>query len=192
MIADFITRLFVPRTSQISPDPTGETAFADFSCGSSNVNVLGMEISVNREFRERFVSNEKTDYGPSPYAANIPCMARQNNNFRTALWTGTCLQMTLMCIPPAGEIGLEVHTDTDQFIRIEQGNAVVVMGCQKEQTDYRQKLCCGDGVFVPAGVWHNIINIGNCPLKISSIYAPPHHQRGTVHRTKSDAEREGY
>ncbi len=141
-----------------------------------------------REHRERILAKEQTDYGPYPYAANIPCMARKNNNFRTAFWSGTNLQMTLMCIPPMGEIGEEIHQDTDQFIRIEQGNAIVIMENGQEQPNFRKKLCSGDGVFVPAGIWHNIINVGNCPLKISSIYAPPHHQRGTVHRTKSDAD----
>lgn len=96
--------------------------------------------------------------------------------------------MTLMCIPPCGEIGLEIHEDTDQFIRVEQGKAIVKMGKCRNQLDCRQDLCRGDGVFVPAGTWHNIVNTGRESLKVSSIYAPPHHPRGTVERTKSDAE----
>lgn len=146
----------------------------------------------HRNLTEPFYDNTQTDSGPCPYAANVRQMTLQNNNFRTTVWTGHCLQMTLMCIPPMGEIGLENHPDTDQFIRVEQGNAIVFMGCDKKQPDFRQELCGGDGVFIPAGTWHNIINVGHCPLKVSSIYAPPHHPHGTVHHTKSDAEQEEY
>ena len=96
--------------------------------------------------------------------------------------------MTLMCIPPGGDIGLEIHEDTDQYIRIEMGRALVRMGTCKNQMDFQQNLFRGDGIFIPAGTWHNIINTGRNSLKVSSIYAPPHHPYGTVHRTKKDAE----
>lgn len=122
------------------------------------------------------------DYGPNPYVANIERMTMQNENFRTAVWTGCHMQMTLMCIPPCSEIGLENHEDTDQFIRVEQGRAVVKIG------RFEETMCTGDAVFVPAGTWHNIINIGRGSLKVSSVYAPPKHPRGTVHHTKEDAE----
>lgn len=133
-----------------------------------------------------------TDYGPKPFAANITRRARKNRNFRTALWTGNHLQMTLMCIPVYGEIGVEVHPDTDQFIRVEAGQAIARMGDCREELDVQRCLGVGDAVFVPSGTWHNVMNAGNCPLKLSSIYAPPHHPRGTVHRTKSDAEHVKY
>ncbi len=132
------------------------------------------------------------DYGANPYVANIGQMAVQNQNFRTAIWTGCHLQMTLMCIPPCGEIGLELHADTDQFVRVEQGNAVVKMGRRKERMDFYQNMRSGDAVFIPAGTWHNIVNAGRNFLKVSSIYAPPHHPKGTVHRTREEAEREEY
>jgi mannose-6-phosphate isomerase-like protein (cupin superfamily) len=128
--------------------------------------------------------NQCTD----PYVANIARMAMQNPNFRTALWTGSYLQMTLMSIPPRGEIGLEVHEDTDQLIRVEQGNAVVKMGACSEHPDLQQSLSVGDVVFVPAGTWHNVKNTGRCPLKVSSVYAPPKHPKGTLQRTPADAE----
>lgn len=134
----------------------------------------------------------QTDHGPDPYAADIGQISAKNQHFRTAIWTGCHLQMTLMCIPPYGEIGFEIHDDTDQFIRIEHGNAVVKMGKCKEQMDFQGEVCDGDGIFVPAGTWHNIINTGRRPLKVSSIYAPPKHPWGTVHHTKADAEREEY
>lgn len=129
-----------------------------------------------------------TDFGPDPYVANVARMSVQNPNFRTALWTGTYLQMTLMSIPPRGEIGLEIHEDTDQLIRIEQGSAVVKMGQCREHPDFEQSLSVGDVVFVPAGTWHNVKNTGRYFLKVSSVYAPPHHPKGTLQRTGDDAK----
>lgn len=132
------------------------------------------------------------DQGPNPYVADIGQKAVQNQNFRTAIWTGEHLQMTLMCIPTCDEIGLEMHPDTDQFIRVEQGKALVKMGKCKNQLNFQQCLCPGDGIFVPMETWHNIMNAGQCALKLSSVYAPPHHPRGTIHRTKVDAKKEEY
>lgn len=132
---------------------------------------------------------QQTDKGPDPYVANIERLAMQNPNFRTAVWTGSHLQLTMMCIPPCGEIGLEIHEDTDQYIRVEQGCAVVKMGKCRKQQDFQQNVSRGDVIFVPAGTWHNVINMGSCPLRVSSVYAPPHHPKGTIHHTKEDAER---
>lgn len=131
----------------------------------------------------------QTDYGPNPYVVNIGRIAAQYSNFRTAIWTGCHLQMTVMCIPPCGEIGLEVHEDTDQLIRVEQGMAVVKMGECAKQMNFHQNMYEGDSVFIPSGTWHNVVNIGRNTLKVSSVYAPPNHRRGTVHHTKADAER---
>lgn len=132
------------------------------------------------------------DKGAEPYVENIELVAAYNTNFRTSIWTGCHLQMTLMSIPACGEIGQEIHQDTDQYIRVEQGYAVVSMGANKNRMDVVQNMRRGDAVFVPAGTWHNIVNAGRMPLKLSSIYAPPHHPKGTVHRTKEDAERAEY
>ena len=132
----------------------------------------------------------ETDHGPKPYAANIMHTARQNHNFRTAFWSGCHLQMTLMCIPVCGDIGVEMHSDTDQFIRVEEGQAIVRMGTCKDKLDFHYRLGVGDAVFVPSGTWHNVSNTGNCPLKLSSLYALPKHPRGTIHHTKADAEEE--
>ena len=131
--------------------------------------------------------NNQIDHGPHPYVTNVPQDAMQNTNFRTAIWTGCYIQMTLMCIPMCSDIGLEIHEDTDQIIRIEEGCALVVMGHCRNEMCFQRNLCKGDTVFVPAGTWHNIINTGRMTLKVSIIYAPPHHKRGTVHRTKEDA-----
>lgn len=127
------------------------------------------------------------DCGPKPFVANVQALTKRNSNFRTALWTGTYLQMTLMCIKPGGDIGIEIHPDTDQFLQIEQGMGIVKMGDQKDNLCFQKRVCTGCGIFIPAQKWHNVINTGNAPLKICSIYAPPHHPWGTVHRTQADA-----
>lgn len=93
----------------------------------------------------------KTDFGPRPYVANVAQKAAQNVNYRTALWTGGYAQMTLMCIPVCSDIGLEVHKDTDQFIRIEEGMALVKMGECESWLNFQVKACVGDTIFVPAG-----------------------------------------
>ncbi|NLD18691.1 MAG: cupin domain-containing protein [Clostridiales bacterium] len=128
------------------------------------------------------------DHGPEVYAVNVQRAAQENNYFRTALWTGCYGQMTLMSIPVCGEIGVEIHQDTDQIITVEQGQCVVKIGEHRDCLHVYKTLCQGTTVFIPAGTWHNIINTGRCSLKLSSIYAPPHHPWGTVHRTKAEAE----
>lgn len=128
------------------------------------------------------------DNGPDPYILDMEQLAVNYSDFRTAVWTGCHMQMTLMCIPPCGEVGLEMHHDTDQLIRIEQGRAAVIIGKCVDRQEFQKIICKGDAVFVPAGTWHNIINIGRSPLKLSSVYAPPHHPWGTVHHTKADAQ----
>lgn len=130
------------------------------------------------------------DYGAKPFIVDIDCITKANPNYRTALWTGEHLQVTLMCIPVGGDIGLEVHCDTDQFLRIESGTGLAVMGPCKNNLSIRKEVCSDDAVIVPAGTWHNIINTGEVPLKIYSIYAPPHHPFGTIQRTKEEAERQ--
>lgn len=128
-----------------------------------------------------------TDYGPEPFAVNIDRATQQNADYRKALWTGAHLQLTLMSIPAGGEIGAEVHPDTDQFLRIESGSGLTMMGPAENRLNHQCPVSGGYAVFVPAGTWHNIINTGACPLKIYSIYAPPHHPHGTVQATRGIA-----
>jgi mannose-6-phosphate isomerase-like protein (cupin superfamily) len=128
------------------------------------------------------------DYGPEPYVVNIEDATLQNTTYRTALWTGEYLQLTLMSIDVGEDIGLEIHYDHDQFIRVEAGQGIVRMGASKDKVDFQAKVYDDFAIFIPAGKWHNLINIGHTPLKLYSIYAPPEHPRGTVHETKADAE----
>ncbi len=127
------------------------------------------------------------DYGPNPFVINIDQATKQNSTFRTALWTGNYMQLTLMSINVGEEIGLEIHPDHDQFIRIEQGRGLVKMGKIKDSLDFQRDVTNDFAFIVPAGTWHNLINTGNRPLKLYSIYAPPQHPKGTVHKTKADA-----
>ena len=139
-------------------------------------------------FMNQCCFEKRTEFGPNPFVTNVTRKAMQNTNFRTALWTGCYGQMTLMCIPVGEDIGPEVHEDTDQIIRIEEGFALVKMGECECTLEIQVRVCKGETIFVPAGTWHNIINMGRMPLKVSSIYAPSHHPAGTVQRTKKEAE----
>ncbi|MBM6617877.1 cupin domain-containing protein [Bacillus sp. RD4P76] len=127
------------------------------------------------------------DYGDAPFVIDIEEATKQNDTFRTALWTGSHLQLTLMSIGVGEDIGLEIHPDLDQFLRIEQGQGVVKMGDSREQLTFEEKIYDDFAIIIPAVKWHNLINTGNEPLKLYSIYAPPQHPFGTVHKTKADA-----
>jgi len=127
------------------------------------------------------------DYGAQPFVVDIEEAAEQNRTFRTALWTGKYFQVTLMSINVGDDIGLEVHPNTDQFIRIEEGHGLVQMGDRKDHLNFQAMVNDDDAIMIPAGKWHNVINTGNKPLKVSVIYAPPEHPFGTVHETKAAA-----
>ncbi|MFR1709501.1 MAG: cupin domain-containing protein [Clostridium sp.] len=131
---------------------------------------------------------ELKDYGKQPYVVDINEATKQNNNFRTALWTGTHLQVTLMSINVGDDIGLESHPNVDQFLRIEEGEGLVRMGMRKDNLNFERRVSDDYAIMIPAGTWHNVINTGNTPLKLYSIYAPPEHPFGTVHKTKADSE----
>ncbi len=145
------------------------------------------EVSAQSE-----VKNPETvilkDYGPEPVVLNIETYTAENENFRTALWTGTRLQATLMSIPVGGDVGLERHSDTDQFLRIEQGEARVLIGDSPNAFEVTATAGPDLAIFVPAGKWHNIVNTGRTPLKLYSIYSPVEHPRGTVHKTQREAQ----
>lgn len=136
----------------------------------------------------RFSSYVPYDGGPSPYVVPIRSEALRNDNFRATVWTGENLQATVMSIPAGDEVGLEMHPDIDQFIYILLGRGNIMMGEAMDNLTFEAPLITGDAVFVPAGTWHNIENIGRTPLKFLSIYTPPEHPPGTVHATRAEAE----
>lgn len=127
------------------------------------------------------------DHGGEPFVVNINELTKQNNNFRTAAWTGKYLQVTLMTLQVGEDIGLEMHPDLDQFIRIEQGEGLVQMGSAEHHLTLEKYVYDDSAIIVPAGTWHNLTNIGHTPLKLYSIYAPAEHPFGTVHQTKAEA-----
>lgn len=128
------------------------------------------------------------DFGREPFVTDIEDAAKLNTAFRAALWTGNNLQLTLMSINVGEDIGLESHPHVDQFIRIEDGKGLVEMGDSKDQLNYKRRVDDDYVILIPAGKWHNLTNIGNKPLKLYSIYAPPEHPFGALHQNKKDAE----
>ena len=128
------------------------------------------------------------DLGPRPTVLRVSGASALNRDFRRAVWTGRHLQVTLMTIPVRGEVGLELHGDTDQLLFIEQGCALVRFGETRESVRDRCRASRGDAVAVPAGTWHNVVNCGRIPLRICSVYAPPHHPFGTVHADKAASD----
>ena len=131
---------------------------------------------------------ESQDLGAKPCLINIRKETECNKNFRTVIWTGKHLQVTVMSIPVGGEIGLERHDDVDQFIKVESGCANVYMGACKEEVKLVGKVNANCAVVIPAGAWHNILNACSCPLKVYSVYAPPQHPLGTIHKSKLDSD----
>jgi mannose-6-phosphate isomerase-like protein (cupin superfamily) len=128
------------------------------------------------------------DYGKQPWVVDIEDLTVNNENFRTTKWTGQNLQMTVMSVKPGGEIGLEKHDGGDQFIRVETGNARVVMGASKDKMTFDKIVSDDWAIFIPGGFWHNVINNGDKPLKVYVIYAPPEHPAGTLHKTFEESE----
>ena len=133
---------------------------------------------------------EPIDYGPAPFVIDIEEATKKNTYFRTTSWTGCHMQLTLMSINVGEDIGLEIHPDHDQFIRIEEGQGLIRMGNRQDQLDYEANVFDDIAIIIPAGKWHNLFNTGCKPLKLYSIYAPPEHPRGTIHQTKAIAEAE--
>lgn len=130
------------------------------------------------------------DIGPNPNAFDIESATRDNSNYRTVAWTGKYLQVTLMSIPVGQSIGLEAHPDTDQFLRVDEGQGRCVMGPDRDRLDFQREVSDGWAIQVPAGTWHDVINTGDRPLKVYAIYAPVHHAPGLVQQSSSDAARD--
>jgi mannose-6-phosphate isomerase-like protein (cupin superfamily) len=127
------------------------------------------------------------DIGPRPQAFNLEQETRDNQNYRTVAWSGRYLQVTLMSIPVGADIGLEAHPDTDQFLRLDAGRGRVRMGDSRDSLTFDEEVADGWCVLVPAGTWHDIINVGDVPMQVYAIYAPAHHKPGKIHTTASDA-----
>jgi mannose-6-phosphate isomerase-like protein (cupin superfamily) len=128
------------------------------------------------------------DHGPEHFVTDIETATLGNDAFRATLWTGAHLQLTVMCLQPGEEIGLEVHHDRDQFLRVEEGSGRVQMGASQDDLSFTREVGDDDVVLVPAGSWHNVTNTGGGPLRLYSIYGPAEHPHGTMHPTMADAD----
>ncbi len=118
------------------------------------------------------------------YVGAIEKLTEDNQYFRQVLYTGKHAQLVVMCLKGGEEIGAEVHPHVDQFFRIEVGEAKFVFN---EKEEHIAKA--GDAVIVPAGTFHNVINTSRTePLKLYTVYSPPNHPDGTIHKTKAEAE----
>lgn len=122
------------------------------------------------------------DQGPAPFMIDLQQAVMDNKNFRTTLWSGTNLQLILMCIPPLSETGMELHPELDQFSYIQSGKGLVAMG------NHQWTVCKNCSILIPINTWHNLINTENHPLKLYCIYAPPKHPKKTMHPTKEYAD----
>ena len=122
------------------------------------------------------------------WSGNIEELTQGNSAFRKVLRVGKHSELTLMSIEPGSEIGLEVHDDTDQFIRVEAGKARVEAGPSKDNLNETAAIEADWAIVIPAGTWHNIINTGDEPLKLYTVYSPPEHKAGTVHQTRAEAD----
>lgn len=130
------------------------------------------------------------DHGGEPYVVDIEKRTLENDEFRVTLWTGRHLQLTVMSIEPGDDIGLEVHPDNDQFLRIESGRGRCEMGPAEDDLPFVRDVEDDDVIPVPAGTWHNVTNTGDEPLKVYALYGPPDHEPGTEHPTHEDAEKD--
>jgi mannose-6-phosphate isomerase-like protein (cupin superfamily) len=119
---------------------------------------------------------------------NIEKLTLENEDFRRVLFTGKNSQVVLMCVEVGDEVGWEVHPDNDQFFRLEQGQLRLDLGVGEEAVDESHNATDAWAMVVPAGTWHNLVNTGSEAVKLYTIYSPPHHPVGTIHKTKADAD----
>ena len=132
--------------------------------------------------------NLNEDMGGEPWVLNIEEATLNNENYRAANWTGNLLQLVFMSLNPGVMIDLEMHEGTDQFIRIEEGEARVLMGKTEDKLSFDEKVSADWAILIPAGYWHSIENTGNTDLKLYTLYGPPEHQKGTVNKTYEEAK----
>ena len=130
------------------------------------------------------------DIGPKPNAFDLENATKDNPNYRTVAWTGKYLQLTLMSIPVGASIGLEVHPETDQFLRLDAGKGHVKIGPSKDTFTFEKDVEDGWCMMIPAGSWHDVVNTGDEPMQLYAVYAPVHHAAGKVQPTAADAQRD--
>jgi mannose-6-phosphate isomerase-like protein (cupin superfamily) len=122
------------------------------------------------------------------WVADIEAATLGNDNFRTVLFTGDHTQLTVMRLRAGEEIGWEAHDHLDQFLRIEEGQGRLDLGRDENTVSERHDVADDWAMIIPAGTWHNVVNTGDGDLRLYSLYSPPEHPDGTVHRTKAEAD----
>ncbi len=158
-----------------------------FACTSSTAIDEGSERRSVRGALEQPERQDtsKRDKGTSRgLVTDIEARTVDNDDFRRVIYTGPHLQLVLMSIPAEDHIGVETHPDVDQFFRVEEGTGEVMLG------SVSKPVGPGSAVVVPAGTKHDIRTTGDKPLKLYTIYSPPHHRDGVVHHSRADAERD--
>jgi mannose-6-phosphate isomerase-like protein (cupin superfamily) len=143
---------------------------------------------VGRPYGNATTARDEKGHPMLGWTADIEELTLGNANFRTVVYTGSHTQLTLMRLLPGEEIGWEAHEHLDQFLRLEQGRGRLEFGRTQDTVDETHEISDDWAVIVPAGVWHNVVNVGDDELKLYSLYSPPEHPDGTVHRTKAEAD----
>ena len=122
------------------------------------------------------------------WVGNVEKETLANETFRTVIYTGDHTQLTVMRLGPGEDIGREAHDNLDQFIRIEQGQARIELSTTEDGIDETHEVEDDWAAIIPAGIWHNVINTGSEDLKLYSLYSPPEHPDGTVHKTRAESD----
>jgi len=156
------------------------------SCQSGTSESSG-RTNVEKEPVSTINFNE--DIGGEPWVLNIEEATLTNENYRIANWTGKYLQLVFMSLKPGEMIDLEMHEGTDQFIRIEEGEARVLMGKTEGKLSFDKKVSADWAILIPAGYWHSIENTGNTDLKLYTLYGPPEHKKGKADKTYEEAKK---
>jgi mannose-6-phosphate isomerase-like protein (cupin superfamily) len=134
------------------------------------------------------MSDDNTRRSEHGWVADIEAVTLANTDNRRVLFTATHTQLTVMSLQPGENIGWEMHDHLDQFLRLEQGSGTLKLGGAKDEVAETHPVADDWAFIVPAGTWHDVVNDGHEVLKLYSLYSPPEHAGGTVHRTKEDAE----
>ena len=121
------------------------------------------------------------------WVGDIEAVTEDNATFRTVVFTGKHLQLTVMSLAIGENIGWEMHDNLDQFLRVESGTGTLKLGRSADDVAEEHAIADDWALIIPAGTWHDVINEGDGELKLYSVYAPPDHPPGTVHPTKADA-----
>jgi mannose-6-phosphate isomerase-like protein (cupin superfamily) len=133
---------------------------------------------------------KEIDLGGKPYVVNVPHRVQKTSEYQAAIWTGSYLQFSAMCLPPGEYIELTSHPETDVYLRIEHGSGYLQMGASCDHLNHSCHVCMGDAIFIPAGVWYQLSNMSSMPLDLTFLSAPTLTPKGVNYPTKEDRNAE--